>query len=252
MTTVPKRRATVVRGVSAGLGFAAGVGSAARVIGGRTGFWAALVALACAASAVGQAEGAGGVREDFEKAEVGPLPASLMIIDGGWVVAEAETGGKVLELQSEPVVDGVVLVGPSMKEAAVVSAKIKAGKSRRAHPRMGVGLYGVSGVKCRLVPARKTLELVNGEEEVVGEVAFAEWKEDVWWQFELRVSAAGDGWVAEARVWPAGGDRPAAPQLSKPLADGPGTGRASVLGTPFANKPVYFDDVVVGTTIGAP
>ena len=83
-----------------------------RVIGGRTGFWAALVALACAASAVGQARGVGGVREDFEKAEVGPLPASLMIIDGGWVVAEAETGGKVLELQSEPVVDGVVLVGP--------------------------------------------------------------------------------------------------------------------------------------------
>ena len=55
--------------------------------------------------------GGGGVREDFEKAEVGPLPASLMIIDGGWVVAEAETGGKVLELQSEPVVDGVVWWG---------------------------------------------------------------------------------------------------------------------------------------------
>ena len=46
----------------------------------------------------------------------------------------------------------------------------------------------------------------------------------------------------------------ASPAVAKPLplADGPGTGRASVLGTPFANKPVYFDDVVVGTTIGAP
>jgi hypothetical protein len=94
-----------------------------------------VVALAWAASAMGQGVSASEVREDFEKAEVGPVPASLMIIDGGWVVAEAETGGKVLELQSEPVVDGVVLVGPSMKEGAVVSAKIKAGKSRRADGR---------------------------------------------------------------------------------------------------------------------
>ena len=252
MTMVPTRRATVVRGVSAAVDLAVAVGSVGRGIGACTRCWAAVVALAWAASAMGQGVSASEVREDFEKAEVGPVPASLMIIDGGWVVAEAETGGKVLELQSEPVVDGVVLVGPSMKEAAVVSAKIKAGKSRRAHPRMGVGLYGVSGVKCRLVPARKILELVNGEEEVVGEVAFAEWKEDVWWQFELRVSAAGGGWVADARVWPAGDDRPAAPLLSQPLANGPGTGRASVLGTPFANKPVYFDDVVVGTTVAAP
>jgi len=183
------------------------------------------------------------VTEDFESLAAGAVPSSLMVIEGGWGIVE-EAGNKVLELHSEPVVDGAILIGPSLQQAGVVSAKIRAGKSRRAHPRMGVGLYGVSGVKFRLVPARRVVEMVLGD-EVAGEAPFDGWSEEVWWRVELAVVSRGDGWSAEARVWLDGGERPEAATVRVPLPDGPGQGRASLLGTPFANKPVHFDEVRV-------
>jgi len=205
---------------------------------------AALLALAQAAAAQDAATaGTATSTEDFEKLPAGPLPDALMVIEGEWGIVE-DAGNKVLELRSEPVLDGAVLIGPSLKEAAGVSARIKAGKSRRAHPRMGVGLYGVSGVKLRLVPAQKKIEMVVGE-EVIGEAPFEAWSEDSWWQVELKVVPAGEAWAAEARVWPAGQAAPDAAILSTPLPDGPGQGRASLLGSPYANKAVHFDDVTI-------
>jgi hypothetical protein len=181
--------------------------------------------------------------ETFEKLPAGPPPDSLMVIEGSWGVVE-EAGNKVLELHAEPVVDAALLIGPSLKEGASVRAKAKAAKTRRAFPRFGVGLYGVSGVKLRVVPAQKKIELVQGE-EVIAEAAFDSWTEGAWWLVELKVLPAGESWRAEARVWADGADAPAAASLEKVLASAPGQGRASVLGSPYANKPVQFDDVLV-------
>jgi len=198
-----------------------------------------LLALAAAASA----QDAAPATEDFEKLAAGPPPDTLMVIEGAWGLVE-EAGNTVLELQSEPVVDAAILIGPSLKEAATVRAKMKAAKSRRAHPRMGLGLYGVSGVKVRLVPAQKKIELLEGE-DIVADAAFDAWTENAWWQVELKVTATGDTWTAEVRVWPDGSAAPAAATLSKTLPSAPGQGRASLLGSPYANKPIHFDDVSV-------
>lgn len=166
-----------------------------------------------------------------------------MVIEGGWGIVE-EAGNKVLELQAEPVVEAAILVGPSIKDGGTIRAKIKAAKSRRAFPSLGVGLYGISGVKVRLVPAQKKIELIEGE-AVVAEAAFETWTENTWWQVELTVTADGDTWTAEARVWPDGSPVPGPATLSKRLPAAPGQGRASLIGSPFANKPVHFDEVKV-------
>ena len=104
-----------------------------------------------------------------------------MVIEGGRGIGE-EAGNRVLELQAEPVVEAAILVGPSIKDGGTIRAKIKAAKSRRAFPSLGVGLYGISGVKVRLVPAQKKIELIEGE-DVVAEAAFETWTENTWWRF---------------------------------------------------------------------
>ena len=200
---------------------------------------AAVLALAVAAPA----QDASRTTENFDRLAAGPPPDALMVIEGGWGIVE-EAGTKVLELHAEPVVDAAILIGPSLREGAAIVAKIKAAKSRRAHPRMGLGLYGVSGVKVRLVPAQKKIELLAGE-DIVAEVPFDAWTENVWWQVELKVVKTGETWTAEARVWPEGTPAPAAATLTKTLEADPGQGRASLIGSPYANKPVHFDEVTV-------
>lgn len=199
----------------------------------------AVLALAVAALA----QDASKTTENFDALPAGPPPDALMVIEGGWGIVE-EAGTKMLELHAEPVVDAAILVGPSLKEGATIVAKTKAAKSRRAHPRLGVGLYGISGVKVRLVPAQKKIELLVGE-DIVAEAPFDAWTEDVWWQVELKVVKTGETWTAEARVWPDGVAAPAAATLTKTLESAPGQGRASLIGSPYANKPVHFDDVTV-------
>ena len=187
--------------------------------------------------------------ESFDSLEAGPPPDSLMVVEGSWAVVAEETG-KHLELQAEPVVDAALLIGPSLKAEGSVRAKIRAAKSRRAHPRFGVGLYGVSGVKLRVSPAQKKVELVLGD-EVIAEAPFDAWTENAWWQVELKVTGSGESWVAEGRVWPDGSKAPERPTVSQPLTAAPGQGRASLLGAPYANKPIHFDDVTVGAPSAA-
>ncbi len=203
---------------------------------------APLVAGVLAATA--QAQDAGAATEDFEKLEPGPVPESFMVVEGEWAVEAVSDQNKVLELRAEPVVDGVVLVGPSLRQAATVRAKVFAAKGRRSFPRFGVGLYGLSGLKARVVPAQKKLELLKGD-EVIAETPFDAWTDQAWWFVELKVAGSGDDWSAEARVWRDGTTAPADPTLHTKLTGSPGQGRASVLGSPFANKPIHFDDVNV-------
>src|SRR5262245_45146549 len=121
---------------------------------------------------------------DFEALATGPVPAEFLTVEGEFRIA-GEPGKRVLEMAPEPVVDGALLLGPSLKGAASISARVKAEKSRRAFPRLGLGLYGVSGLKLRLVPARQKLELLAGEEEVAS--AALAWTDNAWFRIELSV-----------------------------------------------------------------
>lgn len=182
---------------------------------------------------------------DFQALTPGPLPDDLVLTEAESVfsiVAEGEN--RMLEMAASPIVDGGVLIGTSIKGGAVVTARIKAEAKRRSYPRYGVGLHGVGGYRCLVVPARKEVQIVRND-EVVAQV---EWsgKPGVWTQVEFSVlPAAGGGSTLEARVWQEGEGRPEKAVLTHAVETPPGTGKASVWATPYAELPVYFDDVEV-------
>jgi hypothetical protein len=200
-----------------------------------------VIVIGLASSALAEAPAPGPIT--FNDLPAGPPPASLMVVDGEWSIID-EAGDRRLELHAEPVVDAAILLGPSLKEGGAVRANVRAAQSRRAFPRFGVGLFGLSGVKARVVPAQKKIELLQGD-EVIAETPFDGWKPDSWWSIELKVTESGGAWTAEARVWADGTPVPATPTLTHSLPANPGQGRASLIGSPFANKPVHFDLVVI-------
>ena len=104
--------------------------------------------------AAGISSGGEPVTIDFNGLASGPVPAEFMAVEGEFRIA-GDAGKRVLEMQPEPVVEGALLLGPSLKAAASITARVKADKSRRAFPRVGLGLHGISGLKLRLVPAQK-------------------------------------------------------------------------------------------------
>jgi hypothetical protein len=179
---------------------------------------------------------------DFENFPTGPVPDELMVIDGEFRIVD-DAGNKRLELLPVPVVDGAILVGNSIKGAGTIRAKIRAEKSRRAFPRFGVAMHGVSGTRLHVVPAQKIIELLHGEAKI-GRADF-DWGGSGWLNVELTLKAVGATWTADARVWPETAARPEKPSLTATLPAAPGQGKGSVIGTPYANKPIDFDDIEI-------
>src|SRR5688572_18653775 len=102
-------------------------------------------------------------QNDFEKAEVQKVPEEMMVMEGGFAVAE-EGGNKFLELPGAPLETFGVLFGPTETNGLSVSARVfGTGKGRR-FPSFTVGLNGVGGYKLQISPAKKTVELYRGEE----------------------------------------------------------------------------------------
>ena len=196
-------------------------------------------------AARGLAQDGGPSTFDFEAAALGPLPESLVLTDAESKFAIAADGDNhVLEMSPAPLVDGGVLVGVSLKGGAEVRARIRATGKRRSFPRFGVGLHGVGGFRCLVVPSRKELHLVRNE-EVVAQVPYL-WKSGSWTVVEFKmVASASGGSVLEARAWEEGQPRPEVAQLKHEEAAPPGTGKASLWAAPYAELPIAFDDVVV-------
>ena len=184
------------------------------------------------------------VKQDFQKLEVGALPDELMVIEGAFeIVADGEN--KVLQLGVEPMTEGGVLVGKSLKNGGTVKAKIKASSKRRSFPRIAVGLGGTSGYRFRVVPAEKIVEFVK-EDTRIAKADFA-WKTDAWYWVELNIAPAKEAgkWAIEGRLWEDGQARPEAATLTFSSDVAPPNGKASVWGAPFSEKPIQFDDVEI-------
>jgi hypothetical protein len=196
-------------------------------------------------SPVAPASGTAAVKLDFQALAAGPLPDELTLTDSEskfTVVADGDN--RVLEMSPSPLVDGGVLLGPSIKGGCVVSARMKATSKRRSHPRFGIGLHGVSGYRCLVVPARKELQIVK-DEEVVAQVPF-EYKSGAWTSMEFRVSPTPEGGSRlEGRAWDAESPRPVAPQVHLEVKAPPGTGKASLWAAPYSELPIWFDDIAV-------
>ncbi len=181
----------------------------------------------------------------FDDEEVGALPDGLMEIDGVFKVAGGDGGAKYLEMAAEPLTENAVILGPSIKGAATVEARVRSFRKRRSYPRFGIGLHGISGYRLRVVPSKGEVELVKNEEPVKS-IPYR-WSADSWTHLKLSVRAAeGDGrWRVEGSVWADGEEAPAGPVISLVHEGSPGQGKASLWGTAYSGKVVQFDDVAV-------
>jgi hypothetical protein len=185
---------------------------------------------------------------DFQELAPGEVPDdAFMATDQDakfLIVADGEN--KMLELQGQPIVDGGMLVGKSVRGACTITARIKATGKRRTHPRFGVGLHGISGPRLRVVPATKSIEIVktSEKEEAVATAPYT-WTSGTWTRLELSVkpAAGGNGSLVEARIWEDGKPRPEKPVLSWTSPSAPAQGRASVWGTPYSEQAIAFDDI---------
>jgi len=195
----------------------------------------------------------------FDDQKVGDVPDDYFVIEGEWSVVgledededededeeeEEEDCAKALKLSADPLGEAQVQVGDSLKDiGGTIRARVRAEKKRRAYPRFGVGLHGMSGYRLRLFPVRNRMELVKSEEVIRS--AGIEWKSGEWWVLELTVKPSADAWSISARAWPEGADRPDKAQIETTSAATKFSGRAVLTGTPYAGLPIYFDDIEV-------
>jgi len=180
--------------------------------------------------------------QDFEKLPTGPPPDEFMVLGGEFVV-KAEGANKFLELPGAPLDTFAVQFGPGEKEDVSVGARILGTAKGRRTPTLAVGLGGVSGFKLQVSPGKKALELLKDQEPKTN-VSF-DWKSGEWVQLRLRVHKLKDGeWKIEGKAWHGSGE-PKEWMISFDEAEEPIPGKASVLGSPFAGTPIWFDDLVV-------
>lgn len=202
-----------------------------------------LLLASAAAGAFAQDED-GPAKFDFEEFETGEEP-DLFILDGTYTV-EADGENKVLQLGPAPLTEGSIQLGKSLKTGGEITGRIKAGSKRRSYPRFALGLHGMSGFKLRVFPIKKQVELVRGEEEPAATAAFSEWKGDTWTHLKLRVTGSQeDGWKVEGWVWMEGAEPTEEPLISHEIEGTRLQGKGSVVGTPYAGLPIWYDDIVI-------
>ncbi len=186
-------------------------------------------------------------QNDFEKAEVGKVPEEIMVLGGEFAV-KADGTNKVLELPGAPLDSFAVQFGPAAKENVVASARIFGTSKGRRAPTFGVGLGGVSGWKLQVSPGKKALELLR-DAEVKATMTF-DWKSGEWTRLRLQIRKVADGeWKIEGKAWQ-GGSEPKERMISADEKEEPVAGKASVLASPFAGTPIWFDELRVETAVG--
>lgn len=180
---------------------------------------------------------------NFDNAEIGKVPNDMMVLGGDFAVQRDGTN-QFLALPGAPLDSFSVQFGPSVRTNVQASARIF-GKSRgRRAPTFGVGIGGVSGWKAQVSPAKNALELIH-DLEVKASVPY-DWKSGTWThvQIELRQTKA-DAWQISAKAWAEGDPVPARPLIEFTETEPPIAGRASIIGSPFAGTPIWYDDLAV-------
>jgi hypothetical protein len=181
--------------------------------------------------------------QNFEKAEVGAVPAEMLVLDGAFAVRE-DSGGRVLELPGAPLDTFGVLFGPTEKEGMRVGARIFGSSQGRRFPVLGVGLNGASPYRLQCSPSKKALELYKGD-DVLAAVPFS-WESGTWTEFRLQLVKIRDGaWKLSGKAWKQGSAEPADWLLNAELQEEPVAGKASIWGKPYSGTPIRFDDLTV-------
>ncbi len=187
-------------------------------------------------------DGAEPFLEDFEGFPAGREP-DLFILDGNFTV-EKDAENQVLQLSPDPLAEGVIQLGKSLKGGGEVTARIKGTQKRRSYPRFGVALHGMSGYKLRVVPAQGVLELVKND-EIIQTTPF-EWTTDQWYNLRLRVRQLDDErWSVSGWVWAEASKEPEMALIDYIGEEGRLQGKGAIVGTPYSGHPIWFDDVKI-------
>jgi hypothetical protein len=201
------------------------------------------VILSCCLSLTLLAQNSVLYENNFEKEQIGKVPESFLVLDGGFAVKE-EAGNKFLELPGSPLDSYSVQFGPTECSNMVVSARINTTAKGRRFPTFGVGLNGIAGYRLQLSPAKKLLELYKGD--IAKTNAPFDWTSGHWLNFRLQIRAPNSGeWKIEGKVWNPENPEPSVWMVTFDEKEGPPSGRPSVFGSPFAGTPIQFDDLRV-------
>ena len=180
---------------------------------------------------------------DFEKAKAGAVPDDMMVLDGGFAVAEA-SGNKVLELPGAPLDTFGVLFGPAETAGLDVQARVFGTKNGRRFPVIAVGLNGVAGYRLRLAPAKKALELFKGDEAIA--TAPFTWESGSWTMLRLQSAKTASGEInVRGKAWKVGEKEPGDWMIQHTDAKAAPAGRPSLWGIPYADTPIRFDELKV-------
>lgn len=180
---------------------------------------------------------------DFEKATVGTVPEDLMILGGEFAVKSSGTN-QFLELPGAPLDSFAVQFGGAAQDSVAVAARICGTSKGRRAPTFGVGLGGVSGWKLQVSPGKKAVELLK-DQEIKATVAY-DWKSGAWTQLRLEIRKVKEGdWLVAGKAWISGEPEPKTALITAEEKEAPVSGKASILGSPFAGTPIWFDDLQV-------
>ncbi len=186
---------------------------------------------------------------NFEKAEIGKVPADFLVLDGGFAVKE-ENGNRFLELPGSPLDSFAVQFGPAEVDGVSLSARIKSTAKGRRYPTFGIGLNGVAGYKLQISPAKKMLELYKDQE--LKQALPYEWKSGQWTKLRLQIRKIKEGeWKIEGKAWVESSPEPSRWNIGLEEKEAPSAGRASVFGSPFSGAPIQFDDFAVSAVPAA-
>ena len=199
------------------------------------------LAFAAAAALAADAPAKPLYHNDFEAAEVGKLPAEMMVMSGDFAVRQDGKDGKFLELPGEPLDTFGLLFGPTPAGEVTASARFFGTKKGRKFPAFGVSLGGVGGYRLQVSAAKKALEIFQGDEQ--RKSVEYEWKDGSWTSLRVQVRKAAGGWIVEGKAWPAGTPEPAAWTITFETKEEPPAGRAGIWGSPFSGTPIRFDDL---------
>ncbi|HVF10988.1 MAG TPA: hypothetical protein VNA16_09315 [Abditibacteriaceae bacterium] len=176
----------------------------------------------------------------------GKPPPEFLILGGKFAVVKDGTNS-LLELPGEPVDTFGLLFGPTLKSSTQASVNVRARISGtalgRRSPAFGLGLYGVSGYKLRVSPAKAALELLK-DEEVKVSIPYA-WQSGSWTILRLQSRKIKGNWKIEGKAWPQGVAEPKSWMISLEDKTPPTAGRPSLWGMPYSDTPIRFDDLVL-------
>ena len=187
-------------------------------------------------------------KEDFEKAEVGKLPAGFTAYAGAFKVAE-ESGKKFLELPGAPLETFGVLFGPALKpaelghKAMTASGRFYATSVKRKSPALGISLGGVGGYRLQVSAAKGLLEIFKADESRAS--APFQWTSGSWTALRIQARQSGGKWLIEGKAWLADAAEPLAWSVSHDAEEPPPQGKAAVWGNPFSGTPIRYDDLTV-------